>query len=235
MATHPVGRRLVLWDIDHTLIETRGLGTQLYRQAFEVVAGRPLEHVVEPTGRTELAIFAETLERHGIESSANLERQYAAELVRQYESHIDELCSQGRILPGAADVLVALAELPWPVQTVLTGNLRGVAVVKLRAFGLGQHIDFDAGAYGEDDSERARLVPVAQERAGARYGTAFTRDNTVVVGDTANDVRAAHDGGAAIVGVATGRDSADELRDAGAELVVPDLTDLNRILAGLMR
>jgi phosphoglycolate phosphatase len=235
MASHPAEHRLVLWDIDHTLIETRGLGTQLYRQTFELVTGRSVEHVVEPTGRTELAIFAETLKRHGIASSAELQRRYTAELVRQYESSIDELRARGRRLSGAIAALAAVAELPGIVQTVLTGNLRGVAMVKLRAFELEGYIDIEAGAYGEDDSERAKLVPIAQERAGARHGTTFTRDNTIIVGDTASDVRAAHDGGAAIVAVATGRDTEEELRTVGAEVVLPNLLDTDRVLAVLTR
>ncbi|GAA4736683.1 HAD family hydrolase [Phytohabitans rumicis] len=233
MAIHPAERRLVLWDIDHTLIETRGMGTQLYREAFETVTGRSIEHVVEPTGRTELAIFSETLERHGITSSTDLEKQYSAELVRQYETHGQQLRSHGRRLPGAAAALAAAAELPALVSTVLTGNLRGVAVVKLRSFGLDGHVDFEAGAYGDDDPERARLVPIAQERAGTRYGTTFTRSNTIIVGDTANDVRAAHAGGGTIVAVATGRDTEEQLRSAGAEVVLPDLTDTDRLMAVL--
>jgi phosphoglycolate phosphatase len=233
MAVHPSEPRLVLWDIDHTLIETRGLGTQLHRQAFEAVIGRTMEHPVEPTGRTELTIIADVLERHGIAPGAERQRQYAAELVRQYETHADELRARGRRLRGVAEVLAALAELPDMVQTVLTGNLRGVAVVKLRAFDLDEHVDLEAGAYGEDDTERAKLVPVAQDRASLRYGVDFDRRNTMIVGDTAGDVRAAHEGGAAIVAVATGHDTEDELRQAGAEVVLPDLADTDRVLAAL--
>ncbi|MEJ3748263.1 haloacid dehalogenase-like hydrolase [Actinomycetes bacterium KLBMP 9797] len=233
MASHPIERRLVLWDIDHTLIETRGLGRQLYRQAFEAVARRPLAREVDPTGRTELAIFAETLELNGIEANADIQRRYIAELTRQYEANLDELRIRGRILPGATEALAALANLAGPVQTVLTGNLRGVAAVKLRAFGLARYIDLDAGAYGEDDAERSKLVPFAQDRAGRRYGVSFNRDNTIIIGDTVSDVRAAHSGGAAIVAIASGHDNEDELREAGAEIVLPDLTDTDRIIEAL--
>ncbi len=215
----------MLWDIDHTLIETRGVGKQLYVAAFEAVTGRRIEHTVEPTGRTESAIFAETLERHGIEASDELQRRYATELARQYEQHAEELRTKGRALPGADSALAALAERSSIVQTVLTGNLRAVAQVKLRVYGLDGYIDWKAGAFGEDASERTKLVSIAQGRAGENYGVSFGADNTVIVGDTAQDVSAAHEGGATVVGVASGRESVADLRSAGAEVVLPDLTN----------
>jgi phosphoglycolate phosphatase-like HAD superfamily hydrolase len=72
MATRETSPLLVLWDIDHTLIETNGVGTELYRQAFEAIVGRAVEHDVEITGRTEQAIFAEALRLHSIEASQRL-------------------------------------------------------------------------------------------------------------------------------------------------------------------
>lgn len=224
---------LVLWDIDHTLIETRGLGTRLYRQAFEVVTGVPVTYDVEVTGRTELAIFAEALQLHGIEPNDELTAGYCVELGKQYEAHAEDLSSVGRALPGARASLEALAGQPNVIQTVLTGNLRAVAVVKLRVFGLDLYIDFEAGAYGEDDAERAKLVAVAQGRTGAKYGTTFTTKNTVVVGDTVNDVIAAHQGGARMVGVASGRDSEEALREAGADEVLADLADISRVVTAV--
>ncbi|HZN72899.1 MAG TPA: haloacid dehalogenase-like hydrolase [Micromonosporaceae bacterium] len=232
----PVDRPfLLLWDVDHTLIETRGLGTELYVAAFEAVTGRPVQQVVEPTGRTEPAIFAQTLHRHGIEPSVELSRRYAAELADRYRRHAELLRRRGRILPGARDALAAIADLPSAVQTVLTGNLRPVAAVKLEVFGLDGFIDFDAGAYGEDADDRPCLVPVAQGRAAAVAGHPFHCGNTVLVGDTAQDVTAAHQGGARIVAVATGRDSEADLRAAGAEMVLPDLTDTAAFVRAVRR
>jgi phosphoglycolate phosphatase len=233
MAVRTAEHRLVLWDIDHTLIETRGFGTQLYRQAFETVTGRPIEHHVDPTGLTEQTIFAETLRRHGIEASDALDAAYRTELGRLYENHVEELRSRGRVLPGAREAVAALAEQTEVIQTVLTGNLRRVAVVKLRAFELDTYFDFEVGAYGEDDGVRANLVTVAQRRAFTKYGLAFSRSNTVIVGDTAHDVTAAYDGGAAIVAVASGRDSAEDLRQAGAQVILPDLTETAHLIAAV--
>ena len=233
MADRRDEHRLVLWDIDHTLIETRGVGKRLYVAAFETATGRDMTDAVEPTGRTELAIFGETLERHGIEPSDELRRRYAAELARQYEEHADELRTVGRALPGARAVLAALAEQAMVVQTVLTGNLRAVAATKLRVFGLDEYVDWAVGAYGEDASERAELVAIGQERAANKYGGNFNRDNTVIIGDTAQDVNAAHEGGARIIAVASGRDTADDLQRAGADTVLPDLLETACVLSSL--
>jgi phosphoglycolate phosphatase-like HAD superfamily hydrolase len=234
MANDSSGLHLVLWDIDHTLIESRGVGSELFRAAFESITGRKMEHQADVTGKTEPVILTETLRMHGIEASDSLQQQYAEALAEQYRRHVDLLRRRGRALPGAREALQALAERGSFVQTVLTGNFRAVSITKLEAFGLADHIDFEVGAYGEDSNDRASLVPIAQQRAAAKYGQDFTRHNTVIIGDTIHDVAAAHDGGAAIIAVATGRDSADELRDAGAKVMLPDLTNTAQVLAATL-
>ncbi len=216
---------LVLWDVDHTLIETRGVGAELFRQAFENVTGRALEHAPEVTGRTEPAIFRQAAELHSVTVTSQLASRYEAELTAGYRARIRELAVRGRALPGAAAAIGALAAAGSFVQSVLTGNLRGVAEVKLRAFGLTSHLDLDAGAYGSDDTERARLVPVAQRRAGTRYHSRFDADSTVLIGDSPSDVQAGRDGGAIVITVATGTTTAANLRQAGAATVLPDLQD----------
>jgi len=217
--------RLVLWDVDHTLIESGGVGRELYRAAFEIVTGRPIEREADVTGRTETSILAETLRLHGIEPTDAVSQRYASELAAQYERHLDELRRRGRALPGAHATLTQLSRSTLFVQSVLTGNLRAVAVTKLRAFDLHHLVDFELGAYGDDDTDRSRLVAIAQRRAAAVIGRDFDAANTVVVGDTVHDVRAGNDGGAAVVAVASGGDSAQRLQEAGARTVLPDLTD----------
>jgi phosphoglycolate phosphatase-like HAD superfamily hydrolase len=229
---HP--SRLVLWDIDHTLIETRGLGRQLYRRAFETVTGRKIEREADVTGQTEPAILAATLKLHGIEDDEPFQVRYAEALAAEYEKHRDELRQRGRALPGAREALVALAGRSNVVQTVLSGNLRTVSMIKLRVFELDRYIDFEAGAYGDDDTHRPKLVAIAQERAGRRNGVKFTRSNTVIVGDSVQDVETGREGGAAVMAVASGRDDATTLRTAGAKVVWPDLTDIDRVVQALL-
>src|SRR5262249_29839439 len=142
----------------------------------------------------------------------------------------EELRRQGRALPGAAAALAAIARLPGVVQTVVTGNIPTVARIKLAAFELDRFLDLEVGAYGPDDHVRGNLVGMARRRAGARYGVAFGAGATLLIGDTPHDVTAARDGGARMVAVASGRFSAAQLREAGAPVVLPDLTDVTALL-----
>jgi len=233
MAGHTDERLLVLWDIDHTLIETKGLGSELYRQAFETVTGRHMEQQADVTGQTEPAILTATLKLHGIEDDEQYQAPYAEALAAEYARHAEELRARGRVLLGVREALATLAKRSDVIQTVLSGNLRAVSIIKLQVFGLDQYLDFAVGAYGDDDTHRPNLVRVAQRRATEKYGGVFNRTSTVVIGDSTHDVRTAHDGGAAIVAVASGRDDEDALRQGGADTVLPDLTDTGRVLRAL--
>jgi phosphoglycolate phosphatase-like HAD superfamily hydrolase len=99
--------------------------------------------------------------------------------------------------------------------------------------GLRDHLDLDAGAYGEDHEARAELVPVARDAARRTYGLDFPGPATVLIGDTPLDVEAALASGARAVGVATGGYSAGQLASAGADVVLPDLTDTGCVLAAV--
>ncbi len=125
---------------------------------------------------------------------------------------------------------------PQVHQSVLTGNIRLLAEVKLTALGLRTGLDLCIGAYGDDHEDRTELVQVARRRAAAVHGrspAAFAGPSTVVIGDTPLDVTAALAAGARAVAVATGSHSAADLREAGAHAVLPDLTDTAAVLAAL--
>ena len=122
-------------------------------------------------------------------------------------------------------------------QSVLTGNIRSVAEVKLAALGLREWLDLCIGAYGDDHEDRTELVHVARRRAAAVHGRSaaeFGGTATVVIGDTPLDIAAALAAGARAVGVATGSYSADDLAMAGADAVLPDLTDTAAVLRALL-
>ena len=222
--------RLVLWDIDLTLIQAGPIGRELYAAAFEQATGHPLRSRADMAGRLEPDIFRDTIRAHDLDPSAHPFARFAEALAAAYSSRSEELRAQGRALPGAAAALTALADVPGVVQTALTGNVRAVAMVKLAAFGLDDHLDLEIGAYGTDGHMRAHLVDLARQRAYAKYGITFDAAGTVIIGDTPHDVAAGHEGGALVVAVATGRSSEAELREAGADLVLPDLTDTAALL-----
>lgn len=225
---------LVLWDIDHTLIETRGVGGEIYAEAFAKVTGHPLDNMPELAGRTEPVIFRDALKANGIDGGKDLYGQFAVEQARGYTRRLDDLRRRGRALPGAAEALRALARREDVVQSVLTGNTLPAARTKLRAFSLDEHLDFEIGAYGTDDDTRARLVAIARRKAEEAHGHHYANGDTVLVGDTRNDVAAALDSRARIVAVATGNDTIADLTAAGADAVLPDLTDTSRVLAAII-
>ena len=224
---------LVLWDIDHTLIETGGVGGEIYADAFRAVTGHPLDEMPALSGRTEPVIFREALKANGIADTGDLYEQFAEEQARGYAARADELRRRGRALPGAADALRALADRADVVQSVLTGNTRPASEIKLRVFGLDRYLDLDVGAYGTDDDDRPNLVKIARQRAEAAHGMPFDAASTVLIGDTPNDVAAARDGGARIIAVATGSDSAEDLTRAGADTVFEDLTQTDDLLTAI--
>jgi phosphoglycolate phosphatase len=226
----PMPSVLVLWDIDHTLIETRGIGSQVYAEAFRAVTGRTLDTMPPLSGRTEPVIFSEALKLHGITSTGDLFSRFADAQARGYAEHASQLREQGRALPGAAEAVRDLAQHEDVLQSVLTGNTRSSAETKLRVFGLDQYIDLSVGAYGTDADVRADLVAIARQRADVAYETRFDPAATVLIGDTPNDVRAALHSGARIIAVTTGTHSAADLIAAGATTVLRDLTQIDDLV-----
>lgn len=228
-------KRLVLWDIDHTLIDTGGVGREIYQEAFEQVTRRPMKRQADISGRTEPDIFRDTLDLHGIEPSEEYLGLFADAMAAGYTAKISLMRQRGHALPGAAKALAALDDVPVIVQSVLTGNFKPVAITKLVTFGLDAHVDFDIGAYGSDDSVRANLVEVARRRAAAKYDITFDQRATILIGDTPSDIAAGRDAGAFVVAVASGRSSMDELRAAQAEVVLPDLADTDALVQAVLR
>jgi phosphoglycolate phosphatase len=219
-------RLLVLWDIDHTLIETRGVGRAIYDRAFPAATGRPLAKLASIAGRTELDIMAESLRINDIEPTEEMVSKLAAALTQGYEDARSELATTGRVLPGAQESLARLATKPAVHQAVLSGNLRAVSRIKLEVFGLADYLDFDSSAFGDDNPSRPALVAIAQQRATERLGVNFDNAHTILIGDTPNDVQAALTAGVRAIAVATGKHSQGELREAGATHVIKDLSDL---------
>jgi phosphoglycolate phosphatase-like HAD superfamily hydrolase len=229
---------LVLWDVDHTLLNAgRGLSGQLYELVFADLFGRELAQVAPMAGRTDRAIIAETLTMAGIADPARHVAAFIAGLTQQAPAFGERVRRHGHVLPGAAEALSFLgspAALDGRVhQSVLTGNIRSLADVKLSALGLSDLLDLDIGAFGDMHSSRSDLVHVARQQATAKFGTTFDDEATVLVGDTPLDVAAALATGARAVGVATGSYPQADLAAAGAHAVLRDLTSTARVLAAV--
>jgi phosphoglycolate phosphatase len=219
--------QLVLWDIDHTLIDTRGVGRELSAAAFQRTTGLTMRKQAKIDGITEAVIFRETAKLQGLATDREDFERFAAALAAEHLLRAADLRERGHALPGAAAALELLAA-DGIRQTVVTGNVRPVAEIKLQVFGLDQHILGGLGAYGEDDDQRSKLVKLALRRAQVSPADA------VVIGDTPADVEAAHSSDVRVIAVASGHSDEAALRDAGAETVLPDLRD-TELLVKLVR
>ena len=215
--------KLVLWDVDGTLVDTAGHGWRAFGEAFEKLFGRAPEGMVPLAGRTDHEIALGILERNGVEGAeAHLPRMWEA-LAGALTTRQERFRAEGRALPGAREALEALGHRDDVLQSLLTGNIAANAVTKLAAFGLEGLVDFDIGGFGSDHRVRAELVAIACRRASEKHGLELAPADAVLVGDTPLDIAAARGAGARAVAVATGPHPMEELQDADA--VLEDLTD----------
>jgi phosphoglycolate phosphatase len=212
-----------------------------YAEAFPAVTGRPLIKLPQVAGRAESEIFFDALATNGVDMSATGEAEdllepFSAALAAALEARRDDLLTDGQLLPGATEALAAVAKLDGVVQSVLTGSSKPSAVLKLTVFGLDKYVDFDIGGYGSDPYPKGTLLRVAREQAARKHpDMTFTEHTTVYIADSPRDVDAARIGGARSLAVASGRASAAELREAGADAVLPDLTDPAALTALIVR
>ena len=228
-----MGRLLVLWDVDYTLVDSDGIGRQLYETAFGELFGRPMPQPGSMSGRTDRAIALEMLTLAGVPEPEAALGPFHDVMAAHAAELAGLVAERSRVLAGAAEAMSALARLDV-VQSLLTGNMRPLAEVKLGPLGLTEHLDLDVGAYGDAHAVRAELVHLARDRAARAYGCDFAGTATVLVGDTPLDVGAALATGARAVGVATGQFTAEELAESGAHAVLPDLADTVRTVAAIL-
>ena len=227
------GGLLVLWDIDQTLIQVNGVATEAYAEAVQETIGSAWRGDTSFNGLTERAMAARVLRMHDVEPDAELLARFLTNVERSLLARAKETKARGYALAGAQAALEALAANGDARQSVLTGNIRTVAEMKLQAFDLHGWIDFGIGAYGDDAVERNALIPYAWRRAEERYRQTYEPARTVILGDTVRDVEAALTHGAAIVGVASGTTPVADLRAAGAQVVLSDLADTAQMLAAI--
>jgi phosphoglycolate phosphatase-like HAD superfamily hydrolase len=231
-------RRLVLWDVDGTLVQAGEVGRDIFTEAFQTVLGRDPDRATARAlvmaGRTDPEIALEFLAAHDIAEGANHLPAFTEALATALAAKAAVIRERGRALPGARETLAALERADGVVQSLLTGNVQPNALLKLASFELDGYLDFDVGGFGSDHHHRPSLVDVARAKAERKYGTAFAGPATVLVGDTPLDVAAGRAGGARVVAVATGPYRVEELEATDADAVLPDLRDTRAALAAIL-
>ncbi|MEZ5291810.1 MAG: haloacid dehalogenase-like hydrolase [Vicinamibacterales bacterium] len=222
--------RILLFDVDGTLVLTGGAGKRAMDRAFEAEFGVPDAFTgVSMAGRTDRWLVETALERHGLPASSDhlgrFHRRYVVELAASI--HEPGVGRRG-VLPGVAEALDRVAALDGVQTALLTGNYEHGARIKLQHFGLWTR--FSWGAYGDEHAERDALAVAALARArdlGLRLADAR---HAVVIGDTPFDIACARAAGARVVAVATGGHSLDELRACGPDLALEDLRAVDTLV-----
>jgi len=229
-------KRLLLWDVDGTLIVGRGVGTEVLYQAASEAAGRTIERgSVKVAGKTDPLILREIfieaeIAAHEIDA---LMPRAIDETERLLAAAAAELRRRGSVLDGVVDVLTALDAMDGVRQTLVTGNLVGNAAVKMATFDLTNFFDIELGAYGTDHEHRDELVPIARGRAEELRGERYADDEVWVIGDTPSDLACARAGGVRCTLVATGRFDAATLKALEPDALFDDLTATADVIATL--
>jgi phosphoglycolate phosphatase len=223
--------KLVLFDIDGTVLLCDGAGNRAVRRALAEVYGTsgPREHAFG--GKTDRQIVRELLRRDG-HADDHIDIHMGQALSRYLEILAEELGSPGhrvRILPGVIPLLDALEARSDVIVGLLTGNLLEGARAKLAAVGI-DHARFEVGAYGSDHEMRAQLPSIARQRAHDSRGHYVDGEDIVIIGDTPADVHCGQSLGVRAIAVATGHYSTAELSASGAFRAFDDLSDTGSII-----
>ena len=227
--------RLLLFDIDGTLVLTGGAGKRAMDRAFEALFGVPDAFAdVAMAGRTDRWLAETAFERHGIAATAGRLTEFRDRYLAVLESEIGRT-GHGRrgVMPGVHDVLARLGALEQAHLAILTGNYARGAHIKLAHFGLWD--SFAWGAFGDDHAERDALARAAVADAAARGIPLADPSHAVVVGDTPFDIACARAAGARVVAVATGGHTRAELEAHDPDLVLDDLRDIDAVVTFIAR
>lgn len=227
--------RLILFDIDGTLLSAGGAPRRAFRRAlveyFGTEGGAATGRFA---GKTDPQILYDLMlaegfeERHVDERVADFFAFYLEELERELEGETGH-----RLHPGAAGLVEELADDPATVLGLVTGNVEAGARLKLGRFGLWDA--FEVGAFGSDDRVRDRLPAIAIGRAERRTGRRFGGSEVIVVGDTPADVACARAAGVLAVAVATGIHSAEELAAHDPDFLLDSLVEWPQMTENLER
>jgi phosphoglycolate phosphatase-like HAD superfamily hydrolase len=216
--------KLVLFDIDGTLVRTGGAGIEAFRRVFATEFGaKDGFEQLKFAGRTDLGLVREFFEYHKIPlTPENLERFF-----EQYVFLLDHILEQGapHACRGVLEFIEALRKLPTPPMLgLLTGNIRLGAEIKLRHCGLWD--TFEMGGFADDNEDRNLIAAAAKERGSRLLGKELRGEEIVVIGDTAHDIRCGRYIGARVLAVGTGGATLNELKSHQPDWAVEDLTHL---------
>jgi phosphoglycolate phosphatase-like HAD superfamily hydrolase len=218
--------KLLLFDVDGTLIDAAGAGRRAMERAFREVLrvdGFERAESVPYAGRTDPLIFAATAAAIGVEPGTYRERRAELErsFVRALKAEMRRDDRSGRVLPGVIPLLETLEAMEGVHLGLLTGNLEAGARIKLEAFDLDRF--FTGGGFASDDPDRRQIARIARQRMAELTGIAFPAKDVTVVGDTHHDIDCARANGFRSVAVHSGWVPRERLEQAGPDVLLDDL------------
>jgi phosphoglycolate phosphatase-like HAD superfamily hydrolase len=220
--------KFILFDIDGTIMDSGGAGTRAMDTAFmELFSVGNAFQTISMAGKTDMQILREGFELHAIDCSNGVVPEFYRIYVRYLKENMKS--SGGHIKPGIREALKQLHEQEECILGLLTGNIEEGARIKLDFFGLNDY--FNIGAFGNDDEDRDRLLPVAVDKLFKRNSLHVSFRDCIVIGDTPRDISCSKPYGAFSVAVATGPYSAATLSEAGADIVLNDLSDTETFMS----
>ena len=222
---------LLLFDIDGTLLLSGRAGLRAMTRAFAQTFGVTDAFAgASFGGRTDSFLVSDALKAAGLPDTAENHDRFREAYVPLLEEEIQHPGTGHKgLMPGARELIEALLDHHHLHLALLTGNYRRAAEVKLTHFELWEF--FEWGAFSDDSSDRNALVPIARQRAETYDVPAEALDRVIVIGDTPHDIECARVAGATSIAVATGGHSVEELRAAGADFVLVDLSDTEQVLS----
>jgi phosphoglycolate phosphatase len=229
-------KKLVLFDIDGTLLSSHGAGRRSITQALidEMGTAGPID-TMRFDGKTDPQIVMELMRvvDHPRKDDLVAIKAVCDRYVELLEEELEGDDMEIEVLPGVVPLLNSLAGNNTVLIGLLTGNLSRGADLKLAASGLDRSA-FQVGAFGSDEAERALLPAIATKRAAPIMNRVPTGDDVVIIGDTPADVTCGSSIGARPVGVATGGYSVADLEGAGAHRVFDDLVDTEAVVEAIL-
>ena len=222
---------LILFDIDGTLLLSGRAGLRAMTRAFATTFGITDAFAGQHFGgRTDSYLVSNALRTHGMPDTPEEHERFRHNYIPLLAEEIEQPGTGHKgLMPGARELLEALDDHHHLHLALLTGNYREAAEIKLQHFELWDF--FEWGAFSDDAADRNALVPIARSRAEIYDIPGEAIERVIVIGDTPHDIECARVAGARSIAVATGGFTVEQLRDAGADEVLPDLSDTNRVLA----
>ena len=212
--------KLLLFDIDGTLLRPMGFGKKAFHRAFEEICSTSPSGDFAYDGLLDREIAAKTLEMSGLEAEEPLMMDLLQRYIDLLPSEIPEDPSPW-LCENVPNILAEAVHRGFSLA-VVTGNVREAADIKLGSTGLSSF--FPAGAYGSDAAERWELIPIAVGRAEEHYGREFTAERTYMVGDSVRDIDAARKAGVRSISVATGLAPYSRLSEESPDFLLCDLS-----------